>query len=91
MFNSDDFSRRLVNGLVAVLLWSVLPLGERRVLSFLHNTEAPCAELLEDLVLTCHRAFCRHVVEQPDKNVESFGAIEQELHVGASCERMDCS
>jgi hypothetical protein len=37
--------------------------------------------------LTCHRAFCRHVVEQPDKNVESFGAIEQELHVGASCER----
>jgi hypothetical protein len=41
--------------------------------------------------LACHRAFCRHVVEQPDKNVESFGAIEQELHVGASCERMDCS
>jgi hypothetical protein len=91
MFNGDDFSRHLVNGLVAVLLWSVLPLGERSVSNFLHNAEAPCAELLEDLVLTCHRAFCRHVAEQQDKIVESLGAIERESHVGARCERMDCS
>ena len=76
MFNGDDFSRFLVNGLVAVFSWSALPLGKSRASNFLHNTEAPCAQFLEDLVLTRHRAFCRHVAEYQGKNVESVGAIE---------------
>lgn len=89
MLDGNDFSRLLVNSLVAAMV--SITMRRKSVSSFLHNTEAPRPKFLEDLVLTRHRAFCRHDSKQQRKNVESSEAIRQELHVGARCGRMDRS